>query len=239
MTVPTNINYKPWTSKEWKDFFGSRVRQHELEEIPWDKWIDLNEEEQHLIASSLQEFQLGQASDGRVWTKRARQFAEANGDYDYLEAVKTFLCQERLHSHQLARFMALSGIPQRKSSVLDGVFRIMRRVGTLESSIVVLVSAECVARVYFIALARSTQHPILAKICRHIVDDEYHHIRFQHERLSLIRAERSGIFSAVTRFLDRMFLRGTAFVVFRVHRRIFRRAGMQWREFYSLCKTTS
>lgn len=236
MTVPTNIHYEPWTSKEWKEFFGTRVRQQQTDEIPWDNWIDLNEEEQQLVASSLQEFQLGQASEGRVWTKRAREFAETHGDYDYLEAVKTFLCQERMHSHQLARFMALSGIPQRKSSLLDGVFRILRRVGTLESSIVVLASAERVARVYFIALARATEHPILMKICHQIVDDEFHHIRFQLERLTMIRSERSKIGMSLSRLFDSAFLLGTAAVVFRVHRRIFRRANMKWREVYALSR---
>src|SRR4030095_16934868 len=104
------------------------------------------------VASSIQEFQLGESSEGRHLISAANRYAALSGDFDYVTALRLFIAEENRHARELGRFLDLAGIPRVESSWPDTVFRILRRRAGLELSIVVLVTAEIIAKVYYAAL---------------------------------------------------------------------------------------
>ena len=88
------------------------------------------------------------------------------------------------------------------------MFRWLRHRAGLELSIAVLVTAEIIAKVYYAALRQATTSVVLVRLCDQILYDELRHVRFQCERLAILRARRSRL---------GVWLAGAAAMVFRRH----------------------
>src|SRR5215510_3400669 len=158
------------TSLEWKKYYEENARS--LLDTPWQIGHELTEKEKEAIASSVQDFQAGESSEGRHLFQYAKNYAKATGDSEYVEAIRLFIAEEQRHARDLAHFLQINGISLVKTTFTDGVFRRLRQLlGNLEISIAVLITAEIIAKVYYAALRDATNSRVLQTLCRQILQD--------------------------------------------------------------------
>jgi hypothetical protein len=220
----------PDSSKLWVEYFERH--RGELAPIPWHEGVTLTPAERDAIATSIQEFQVGESSEGRHLFTAAQRYAAHSGDGDYVTALRLFVAEEHRHAADLGRVMDLSGIPRASKSWPDTVFRFLRRRAGLELSVSVLVTAEVIAKVYYPALRDATRSTVLRTLCEQIIRDEVVHVRFQCERLAILRQRRRGVRLAVTLELHRVLFFGTCLVVWRRHGRAMRAGGLGFGSFW-------
>lgn len=155
------------SQKSWTDYF---VRNREqLLDIEWMDSYELTAHERAVITRSIQQFQLGEQSEGKRFIYLAEQYVARTGDTDYLEALHLFIAEEQRHARHLARFMHQHHIPCIESHLVDSVFRWLRRLFNLELEIVVLLSAEVIACTFYKALHDATNSKTLRDLCRQIL----------------------------------------------------------------------
>jgi hypothetical protein len=218
------------TSAGWCDVFKARAQAPE--EIPWQHGARLSAAERRAVSASVQAFQLGESSEGHNLVRAARIFAQKTDDPHYLEAIRLFIGEEQRHARQLGRFLLLEGIPLRRQTWTDSVFRHLRRGGNLERSLGVLLVAEVIALVYYDALRDATGSPILRGLCERILRDEAVHVRFQCERLAILRRQLPKWQLKIRNSLHRLLFGGTCLVVWWGHSRVFRAAGYTQARFW-------
>ncbi|HXQ36544.1 MAG TPA: ferritin-like domain-containing protein [Anaerolineales bacterium] len=224
------------TSLEWKKYYEENAQS--LLEIPWQIGHELTEDEEKAIASSIQDFQAGESSEGRHLFQYAKNYASETGDYEYVEAIRLFIAEEQRHARDLARFLQINGIPLVKTTFTDGVFRRLRQLlGNLEISIAVLITAEIIAKVYYLALRNATNSQVLQTLCKQILQDEVRHVEFQAERLGILRASRNWLLLTMTKGLQRFLFCGTCLVVWVFHRKVFVKSEYSFVEFWKQCWT--
>lgn len=220
-----------WTSARWVRYFlENRVR---LLPVPWAGGAALTAREKAAIESSIAEFQLGESSDGSRLKAAADQYARTSGDDSYRRSIDLFIAEENRHARELGRFMDLESIPRRRFSVVDLVFSRLRRQGGLEVAIIVLVTAEIIAQVYYRALLRATRSSILRALCAQILRDEREHVRFQCERLALLRQDRPRVLVELATLAHRMLIESAISVVWLGHRRALRAGSLDFQAFRS------
>jgi hypothetical protein len=221
--MPASNDLATAESASWgRHFLAAAIA---ADRLPWGDPTRLSQEESRCIQSSIQQFQLGEGSSGRRLLQRGREFANAAGDPDFLEALALFVKEEQRHSGYLLRFMQREGIPASSSHWVDTVFRRLRVLAGLELSLRVLVSAEIIAIPYYRALGAATQSRLLRAICGRILQDEAAHLRFQASMLSRLAANRPISADRIVSAVHRLFLLITCLVVWREHGRVFRAAG--------------
>lgn len=220
------------TSAQWLAYF--RHNAAHLMPIPWSEGVALVTEEKRAISRSIGQFQLGESSEGNHLKRLARAYAARTGDAAYAEAMDLFIGEEQRHARDLGRFMDLAGIPRAASHWSDSVFRLLRRLSNLEMMLSVLLVAELIANVYYAALREATSCPVLRGICRQILRDEAEHVRFHVERLAQLRARRRRTLG-LTQALYRQFFCAACLVVWHGNAAVFRKAGMDFRDFWTAC----
>lgn len=218
-------------SRGWLQHF----RANEGPEVLPEGGPRLSGEELAAVVGSVQEFQLGENSEGKHLHRLAREHAERTGDGDYLLAVEFFIREEQRHAGYLRQFLASEGFGTVRESRADAIFRRLRRLANLEVSVGVLVTAEIVAKVYYAALGGATRSPMLRAICERVRRDEEAHVRFQAERLAILRRDRSRSGMSLTRLLHRALFCGACLVVWNNHGRAIRRGGLRFRAYWRRC----
>jgi hypothetical protein len=222
------------TSGDWKAYFESHSR--ELMTIPWDVGGDLVAAEASTIRRSVQEFQRGESSEGHHLIENARRYAERTGDADYVAAIRLFIAEEQRHARDLARVLTLNNIPLIKGTFTDRVFRSLRHLfASLEVSVGVLITAEIIAKVYYLGLRGATRSAVLGRLCDQILVDEVKHVEFQAEQLQRMRARRGKIAMTFTLAAQRFLFLGTVLVVWVFHRATLVRGGMTLRTWWNTC----
>ena len=221
-------------SSYWLEYFVANTTS--LLEIPWVQGAGITAAERRAIASSIQEFQLGESSEGRHLLRSAETFAKRTRDPHYAEAMRLFIKEEQRHARDLGRFMDMAGIPRSQHTWPDRVFRCLRQVGgDLEISISVLITAEIIAKVYYAALRDATGCSVLRRLCDQILRDEDAHVRFQCDYLAVIRKDRKGWTLALPEALQRFLFFGTCLVVWKSHRRAIKQGEITFRRFWKMC----
>jgi hypothetical protein len=155
------------------------------------------------------------------------------GDVEYVRALKLFIREEQRHGRELGKVLDLAAIPRIKHSWSDAIFRWMRHRCGLALSIAILVTAEIIAKVYYIAVREATSSAPIRRLCDQILQDEIEHIFFQCERLAILRRRWPGILIRLVHIWHWFFMAGTCMVVWRKHRLLLRRGGYG---FFSFCK---
>jgi hypothetical protein len=207
-------------SEFWEAWFR-RSLDHPPE-VPWESAVKLTAAERRTIRASVQEFQLGEQSEGHHLKHAAREYARRSGDAAYSRATELFVREEQHHAALLGRFMDLAGIERVRHTFVDSVFRRLRRFAGLETSICVLLTAEVIAKVYYRALLAATASPALLAICRRILQDEAHHVEFQSERLAILRRNRARWRIAAAVAAQRLLFAGSVAVVWLRHSPVLR-----------------
>src|SRR5580704_18534301 len=185
-------------SSAWRSYF--RANQQNPGEMPWGDAYKLSFAERRAIQHSIQQFQLGESSEGRRLLNRARAYSRATGDPDFAEALALLVQEEQRHSAYLLGFMRAQRIPELSSHWVDSVFRRLRVLAGLELSLRVLVTAEIIAVPYYRALGRATKAPLLRALSSRILADEGAHLRFQSSMLRRLALSRISLLArAVSR----------------------------------------
>jgi hypothetical protein len=220
----------PRSSSAWCAYF--RANAEALFDIPWQQGVQLTAAERAAITESVRGFQLGESSEGRHLLRGAQDYAARSGDADYVDAIKLFIREEQRHARDLGRFLTAAGIPLLDHTWPDTVFRWLRHRAGLELSIVVLITAEIIAEVYYPALRAATGSAVLRRLCDQIISDEVEHVRFQAERLAILRQGRAGWRVRLAHGLQRFLLGGTCLVVWWKHAPALKAGGFGFRRFW-------
>src|SRR5205823_5531735 len=200
--------------------------------VPWEIGAELTDDERDAITQSVQIFQLGESSEGRHLSQRSKDWAHRNGDPAYVEAMSLFIKEEQRHAADLGRFLRMHDIPLLQKTFTDTVFRKLRRPVGLEGSICILVTAEIIAKVYYAALREATASRLLRRLCDQILRDEVEHVRFQSQRVAILRRGGSIATIAIRTALQRFLFFGTCLVVWIGHRKTYKRGGFGFRTFW-------
>jgi hypothetical protein len=218
---------------DWHSYFMHN--RENLMPIEWDSMYRLTREEVSIILKSLQQFQLGESSEGKHFMARAEQYVQRSGDTEYLPALKLFIQEEQRHSATLGRFMQQQDLPLVTQDSVDSVFRFLRGLIDLEVMIFILLMAEIFAMTYYKALHEATQAPVLRQICRQILRDEVKHLMFQSEALSKTRRRRSSFGMFVTKMVQRFMFTGTILVVWTQHHKVYQAGGFTFGKYWQKC----
>jgi hypothetical protein len=216
-------------SEWWCDHFV-RNETRQLD-IPWERAATLTDESRAVLIPSLQDFQLGESSEGRHGRARAAAYADRIGDPHYAEAVRLFFAEENRHAAYLARYLELHGVKPIGRSWTDFIFRRVRRLMGLELLLTVLLTAELIGEVYYRAVRAATGCPVLRAICSQLLRDERMHVRFHVERFRFLRRGRSKARTALQDHLWRLFFAATCLAVWLKHGRTMRLGGYGFQRF--------
>jgi hypothetical protein len=227
----TRLYQTPRSSREWLEHF----RANEEQELLPEGGPPLSEAEREALIPSIKEFQLGESSEGRHLRRRAAEYAKVSGNQDYLPAMEYFIREEQRHALYLRDYLASEGVGTVRKRWVDTVFRRLRNLAGLEVSVGVLVTAEIIAKVYYAALGKATRSPMLGRICERILRDEEAHVRFQAERLAILRRDRPELGMRLTRLLHRALFFGACLVVWRNHGAAIRRGGLGFMAYWRGC----
>jgi hypothetical protein len=215
----------------WCDHFRRNVDRQI--EIPWDAVAALAEPKRHILIPSLQDFQLGESSEGKHGLARAAAYGQRVNDPHYAEAVRLFFAEENRHAAYLARYLRSTGAETIGRSWTDSVFRRVRRLLGLELLITVLLTAELIGEVYYRAIHAATDCHTLRALCAQILRDERQHVRFHIERFVYLRSRRSKWVLWMQNTAWRTFFRATCLAVWSKHRHAFRVGGYSLRRFWT------
>jgi hypothetical protein len=220
-----------WTSAEWIAYF--RANANNLLDIPWDAGAGVTPEELAEIVDSLRAWQLGETSDGARLIRTAEKHAERIGDPGYVDLIKLFIAEEQRHGETLGLFLDAAGVPRAKKNLGDSLFRVFRHfLMQMEVWASVVVIIEVHAMLYYAAIRRATGSAVLRRICEQILRDEVPHIRFQCERLAIIRRKRPRTLRWFTSAAQRVLFVGITMTVWVGHRRALKAGGFTFRRFW-------
>jgi hypothetical protein len=220
------------TGTDWVLLFSSRADSREL--LPCSHPRGLTDSERRLVSASIQQFQLGEGSDGSGLIRRGSASRLAALDPNFLPALELFIQEEQRHSRHLAHFLQREGVDLLQQHWIDRVFRRVRKFAGLELCLRVLVMAEIVAVPYYTALERATGSTLLRGICANILADEADHLRFQAENLKCLQSTRRS-FPYLELTFWRCFQLATLLVVWREHGKVLRAGGYAWNTFCKEC----
>lgn len=212
---------------DWAAYFEEN-HAHRLQ-IDFEREPQLSREEKDLIFPSIRNFQKGEASEGRFLLKCAARYAKKNHAPEYLEAMEWFVREENWHSFYLKQYMDYYQEPVCADSVLDRIFRTLRKIGGLRSEIIVLVTAEMIALSYYSALAECVPSPALKSICAQMLKDELKHVVFQSCTLYKMKT------NPLERMLRILLMEVTMSVVWGSMRNVFRAGGYSFKRYAGDC----
>jgi len=171
----------------WRTYFEQNQLSHRP--IPWTGGIEVAPHLRAPLIRSLQRFQIGETGEGH----HLQAGAAALGDADYAATIALFIAEEHEHARLLERILGELEAPLLKSHWSDGVFMLVRHLMGLKLELVVLLSAELIAKRYYRALYEGTHDPVLRAIFAQICDDEEGHIAFHCDFLGRAWAEQAPL----------------------------------------------
>jgi hypothetical protein len=218
----------------WLEIFEARVPQlliHRQQSA--DR---LTDEDRTRIGASIATFQLGEQSEGRTLLRFAETFAARRNLPALPRVTALFIKEEQHHAAQLKEFMVANGIPLKRKSWTDSIFRVLRKLAGFEAAVTVLVTAEMIGFVYYRALARATDSACLKTICRTMCADESLHLRYETQLLMTLRGARGLLLRRLVELAHRTLIVVSARIVFHDHRRVLEHVGYDARTFRRDCQ---
>lgn len=193
-----------------------------LNHINYNDDTPLTAAERRVLTGTLQKFQRGENSEGKYLYHNARAYSQQQDDPSYAETIVLFIKEEQRHALALGRFMEKQGIARIRGHWIDTIFRKLRRLLSIEFNIIVLLTAEIIAAVAYIAIRNASRSKVLKAICNQILQDEYYHLNFQAYTLRHMARGRSYFRNALSRWALRILLAGTVGVVYLTDRKTWR-----------------
>ena len=230
---PNRLRCQSWSNSHWVKYF-----QHNLADephIPWSNEATLTPQEHAALTKSIQTFQLGESGEGKHIKACATAWIQLGGDAGYLTALTLFLREEHRHSSMLGQFLAQEGQPLLERQWSDNCFRFLRHLAGLRTSISVLVTAEILAQVYYLALFRATDSPSLRTICKRVMRDECAHVLFQQNQSNLLARHWGRVRRWWVNVAEDALFAIAMRIVWHDHRSVFVLAKMNWHEYRDRC----
>lgn len=221
------IDLDSWDFHTWVNYF----LKNNDNPLPIHEPYTLTRRERESITESIQQFQIGENSEGKFLLQKAKVRLSGIEDKSYLTAISLFIKEEQRHARILKEFMDRQDIPIIKRHWVDRVFRRLRRLVNLEMSITVLLTAEIIAAVYYQALKSSTQSRHLIRLCTQILSDEDKHIEFQSDTLHLLLFDHSPLSYWIHRSGHRTLLESTMCIVWFYHKSVLKAGGYTFHTF--------
>jgi len=219
--------------QRWITYFEHNAGN--LMSIDWDDPYNLTDTEIQRVKKSIQQFQLGESSEGNQVIAQAKRYMSSSGDQRYLPALQLFIQEEHRHSTYLARFLRTHGVSLVQKHPVDSVFRLLRHTFNLELSVMAMLTAEIIAVPYYKALHDATHSPLLRQICRQVLRDEMQHLQFQADSLKTIRNNQSESNNSIKHAIHRMLLIGAICIVWQQHHDVFAAASYPFAKFWRTC----
>jgi hypothetical protein len=222
---------RPWTTAEWLAWFRTNADRESV--IPWEVGAEVTKAELAAVGRSLQAWQLGECSDGKHLKRVAALYAAGIGDPDYPLVIELFIREEQGHGALLGRFLDLAGVGRLTADWGDSLFRAARYgLANMETWTTPVVMVETLAMVYYNAIWRATGSRVLRTICARLLADEGPHVRFQCERLAVLRRGRSGLGRLLTSVAQHGLFLLIVLLVWVGHRQALRAGGYGWRHYW-------
>jgi hypothetical protein len=122
----------------------------------------------------------------------------------------------------LSRFLKLEGASSLRESRTEIVLRAVRSIAGIEAWMIVLATAEVIARSYYAALRDVTESALLRELCETMLKEEAAHLGFRRFALKKFRDGRSSLNRAIMKGAHRGFLLTAVTLVWLRHHAIFR-----------------
>lgn len=214
----------------WIDYF--QENKMNVNQLDWSEKYQLSTGELQTIYRSIQQFQIGESSEGKFLIESPKKYLAEQNDKSYLQALILFIQEEQRHAYELGLFMKKQHIPIIKKHWVDQVFRKLRRFANLEQSITVLLTAEIIATVYYDALKRVTSSKTLIRICEQILRDEAKHVEFQSVALNRISKHRNTLLKKLMGSTRLFLLSGTLIIVWLYHYKVLKAGGYHFIKYF-------
>ena len=202
------------TTSEWLNVFKKNVRNSHS--IKHDGYR-LTNRERDLITESIQDFQLGESSEGKTLRLQAQNFARKYNIDCYPELMNLFILEENRHSVYLARFMKHHSIPRKRQTFNDSIFRKLSHLMGIELGIRVLLAAEIIALAYYRALSDATESKVLKGICQHMLREEQTHTRFQMQHIQFMNLQKNKVFARISDLAHQLLIESACCAVWVKH----------------------
>jgi len=198
----------------WHTYFEQNRRQRR--EVPWALGITVEPHLRTPLIRSLQRFQVGETGEGR----HLKAGAAATGDSEYAATIDLFIAEEHEHARLLAQILDALAAPCLTNHWSDALFVAVRHLMGLKLELIVLLSAELIAKRYYHALYEGTDDPVLRAIFAQICADEEGHIGFHSDFLHTAWAAQPSANQWVIRTGWQLFFWLVALVVTWDHRSV-------------------
>lgn len=213
----------------WKNHFTQNLRIHRID---WGVKPELNDSEKKEILYSLKAWQLGETSDGSHLLAATSKYAKKYGDPEYTNAVRLFIQEEQKHGSNLGKYIDLIGEERMKKDWGDSLFRKIRYFNTsMELWTITVIIVESAAQLFYQALSDATGCRLLKSICKDILIDEAHHIKFQNERLYQIFQKKNFYNKALSVGWYGILFFGIVHAIWVGHGKAFKAGGVSKQEF--------
>ena len=213
----------------WQNHFKENLI---VQRVNWDINPKITDDEKRKLIYSLKAWQLGETSDGSHLLAAATKYAKRINEPAYPEAVKLFIKEEQKHGNNLGRYIDLIGEKRLARDWGDTLFRKIRYFNTsMELWTITVIIVESAAQIFYQALHDATNCDLLKSICRDILIDEAHHIKFQNERLHSIMSQKSIYLRALSVSGYWMLFLGTIHAIWLAHKKAFKAGGVDKQEF--------
>jgi hypothetical protein len=214
---------------EWLEHFEHNAANRR--DIPWQLGVHVEPYLRVPLVRSLQRFQVGEQGDGKHLIAGAR----SNGNTVYARTVELFIREEQAHSRLLASLLAAMGAPLLKWHWSDLAFMQLRQLCGLRVELLVLLSAEMIAKRYYRALYEGTRDPVLRAAFAQILSDELGHVAFHIDFLQRGFADLPNPVPRLVRMAWRAFFSAVCLVVAHDHRSVLKAVGVAPNEFLRDC----
>jgi hypothetical protein len=218
------------TSQQWVNYFKENL---EIKRIDWKQPPNITQKELKGILRSMQEWQLGETSDGKNLLKAASSYAAKIDDPFYINAMKLFITEEQKHGNNLGIYLDLIGQPRIQKNWGDSLFRMVRHLNnSMEWWTSTVIIVESAAQIFYQSLKDATGCNLLKQICTDILIDEAAHIEFQQERLSIIFRSKTTTGRRISYYWYRYFFLFVSLVVWAAHKKLFKAGGCDFKAYY-------
>ena len=217
-------DFEAFEVADWLAHFDAREAQNAQERLAFDE-RPLSDAEAEIVGRSIAQFQLGEVSDGAYLIKAMTDWAIRTGEDDLIPLGHKMVRASRHHAFLLAQFMDHHGLKRVKRHLLDAAFRVVRRLGGVETMLSTLMVAELMATHYYQCLGHSTRSVMLKRISEDLLNDEQSHIHLYRLLLGRLRAERSPFLFALTNWIEKTVFFFALLAVWPFHHKVYRRAG--------------
>lgn len=217
----------------WIERFEKRAARYKSERLAFDE-RPLSASEAKIVGASIAQFQLGEVSDGAYLIKTMSDYAVRRGEDELFTLAHKLLQESHHHASLLSRFMEHHGLKKKRLHPLDAAFRVVRRLGGVETMLSTLLVAELVATHYYQCLGHSTRSIMLKRISAELLEDEFAHIQLFTQLLSELREGRPEWIDRITTFIEKAVLTSALIAVWPFHHKVYRRAGTNFSAYWAI-----